>query len=397
MPSEPNPPPAPVSGLSARNAPARGIAGILGLRPESDRFLHLDALRFLAAGGVVGFHYQEWLDWRFPPVPMAALFGFGQFVDLFFVISGIVIYDLYRSRLNGPADYGRFLLKRVARLLPLHWLTLGFFAAIALLSRRFGSDAAAGDWACLVPNLTLTQAFGTCDRLTFNTPSWSISAEMALYLTFPLTLWLAARPRLGWAVWLATVGLLFLIDGSTPHPWYARTFDLGVVRAVPAFLFGALLAEHAGLLARVRLAPVLMWLALGLFIALRVAETAPAMRLAIVYLVPVFGLAADRRGSAGWAVRALAPWGQLTYSLYMLHLPVAWICLSIIARRMGLSGAAMNVAVVATAFVILPGISVASLRLFEGPLRRAISGAFRSRNTRSASSPAKVVASDFAP
>ena len=382
-----------------RSVPARGrrgLASLLGLKPESEQFLHLDALRFIAAAGVVAFHYQAWLAWASPPLSLEAMFGFGQFVDLFFVISGIVIFDLYRSRMRDAAGYGRFLVKRVARLVPLHWLTLAFFAAIAVFSRRFGSDAAGGDWACFLPNLTLTHAFGTCDHLAFNTPSWSISAEMALYLMFPVALALAARPRLGWTVWLAIVAALFLMDAGRVSPWYLRTFDLGVLRAIPAFLFGALLAAHAHLLGRLRLAPVLMWLALALFVVLRFAEASPGLRLTVIYLIPLFGLAADRRGAAGRAVRALAPWGQLTYSLYMLHLPVAWMCLLIGANRLGLSGMTMNLAVLATAFLILPAVAIASLRLFEAPLRRAIGSLLPDRR-RAAYASIPAVANDFAP
>ncbi|RZL99595.1 MAG: acyltransferase, partial [Sphingomonas sp.] len=340
------------------------------MRPESDRFLHLDALRFIASAGVVAFHYQEWVTWRLPPVRLEALFGFGQFVDLFFVISGIVICDLYRGRIERPSDYRRFLRKRVARLLPLHLLTLAFFCAIALLAARFGRSGVGEDWSCLVPTALLVHAFGLCRGLAFNTPSWSISAEMAMYVGFPLVAMLLARGRLAWIVWLAVLIALGAAGGA---PWYERTYDLGVVRAVPAFLFGGLLAGRRDLLGRIPAAPALMWASLALFVALRVAEAPPGLRVACVYLVPLFGLAADERRRAGRAVRAIAPLGQLTYSIYMLHIPVAWGMLAFAAPRLGLGEQAMNLLVIATAIVVLPTVSIASLRLFETPMRRWLS------------------------
>lgn len=374
---------------------SRGVADWLvaffRLRPESDRFLHLDALRFIASAGIVAFHYQEWVRWRSPPVRLEALFGFGQFVDLFFVISGIVIVDLYRGRINRPRDYGRFLRKRVARLLPLHVATLAFFCAIAVLAERFGRAGSNADWSCLAPTTLLIHAFGMCHGLSFNTPSWSISAEMAMYVGFPLVALLLTRSWLAWFVWLA---ILVALSGLGGAAWYERTYDLGVVRAIPAFLFGGLLAGRRDLLGRVPAAATFMWIGLALFVALRIAEAPAALRVACVYLVPLFGLAADEQRRAGRAVRAIAPLGQLTYSIYMLHIPVAWVMLAFAAPRLGLSGAAMNAAVIATGFVVLPVMSIASLRLFETPLRHWLSADPRPKAT---PPPRREAAGDFAP
>ncbi|MCC2976603.1 acyltransferase [Sphingomonas sp. PL-96] len=359
-----------VSAACARSSRLGAWIDFFRLRPESEQFLHLDALRFLASAGIVAFHYQQWVAWRDPPVRLEAMFGFGQFVDLFFVISGIVIHDLYRGRMATPRDFGRFLRKRVARLLPLHWLTLGFFCAVALLAERFGRTGSDADWACLVPNALLVHAFGICRDLSFNTPSWSISAEMTMYAGFPLVLVLLRRPHLAWGVWLLILAGLTLLTAGAESPWYERTHDLGVLRAVPAFLFGALLDCHRPLLGRIVWAPTLMWATLALFVALRLAEASPLLRLACVYLVPLFGLAADQRQHAARTVRAIAPLGQLTYSLYMLHIPVAWVVLSFAAPRLHLGDGEVNVAVLVTAFVVLPIASILSLRLFETPMRR---------------------------
>ncbi|MEG3166179.1 acyltransferase [Sphingomonas sp. PB2P19] len=370
------------------------LAAFFRLSPESDRFLHLDALRFIASAGVVAFHYQEWITWRSPPVKLEALFGFGQFVDLFFVISGVVIFDLYRGRIKRPHDYGRFLRKRVARLLPLHLLTLAFFCVIAAAAERFGRTGSSADWSCLVPTALLVHSFGICRDLSFNTPSWSISAEMAMYVCFPLMTMLLARGRLAWLVWLIVLFALAGLNARGGPPWFERSYDFGVLRAVPAFLFGGLLASRRDLLGRVPAAPALMWVALALFVALRVAEAPAGFRVACVYLIPLFGLAADQQRRAGRTVRAIAPLGQLTYSIYMLHVPVAWAVLDVAAPRLGLGGQAMNLAVISAGFVVLPVVSIASLRLFETPMRRWLSG---DRPTGAVTASPQEAAGDFAP
>ena len=387
-----------IEGFHDGAATRPGVLGTIGsffrLRPESEQFLHLDALRFIASAGIVAFHYQEWITWRSPPVVLEALFGFGQFVDLFFVISGIVIFELYRERINQRSDYVRFLRKRVARLLPLHWLTLTFFCLVAVLSERFGRTGSDADWSCLLPNAFLLHAFGTCRDLSFNTPSWSISAEMAMYASFPVALALLGRRSLAWIALLLILIALSRMSAGGGQPWYERTYDFGVVRSVPAFLFGGLLASHRHLLGRIPAAPVLMWIGLALFVVLRLAEAPAALRLACIYLIPVFGLAADQGRRAGRAIRVIAPLGQLTYSIYMLHLPVAWTVLLFAGPRLGVTGVAMNLLILVTGLVILPVVSILSLRLFETPMRRWWSGGRRAEAKPVSSA---VVAGEFAP
>lgn len=352
--------------------PLAAIGRLFALRPESDCFLHLDALRFIASAGIVLFHYQEWIWWPGAPEPLRDLIGFPLFVDVFYVISGMVIFNLYRDRMKNSTDYLDFLGKRVARLGPLHWLTFLFFCAVAIASLTLANDAFRPEWSCALPTILMVHALGMCHRLSFNTPSWSISAEMAVYVAFPLVLALVRRPRLGWTV-LALI-LLGLSLGSLAFaprtPWYDRTYAFGVVRAVPGFLFGALVASRRDLLARIRSPGLLMGGALAAFVALRVFRAPGLLDLAAAYAIPVFAYAADQTVKPGRVIGALAPLGQLTYSIYLLHLPVAWLCILIIARHLGLKGPEMDVAVLGTALVAVPIAAVLSLRLFETPSRR---------------------------
>ena len=341
------------------------------LRPESMDYLHLDALRFIASAGIVAFHYKDWLSWPRPPLPLERLFGFSLFVDLFFVVSGMVMVSLYRDKLEGGAAYANFLGKRIARLGPLHWLTFAAFCLAAAVSQLGGRPTPLADWSCAAPTALMIHAFGACDRLSFNSASWSVSAEMAMYVALPATLALVRRPGWGWGLWVVILLLLAASDRVTPgEPWDQRTFDLGAVRALPAFLLGALVAARRDMLRHIPSPGALMWIAMALFVGLRWSDAPDPLRLATIYLIPVFALAADGRGRPGRPVRLLAPLGQLTYSVYMLHLPIAWVVLLVLAKRLALSGTPLNVLVVGTAVLIVPVASVLSLRLFETPARR---------------------------
>ena len=92
--------------------------------PTSGRILELDALRGIAALGVVFWHYGA----HFHAYPLAGLLhpfynaGF-LLVDFFFVLSGYVIARAY-WREPRQWNFYRNVWARVARLYPLHLLTL---------------------------------------------------------------------------------------------------------------------------------------------------------------------------------------------------------------------------------------------------------------------------------
>lgn len=182
--------------------------------PESDRYLNLDALRFVAAAAVVIYHYGALLAWRpnFRPLDLA-FGGLPVAVDLFFVISGMIMFEVYGRRLTSWSAYGTFLRRRFARLAPLHYATLLFFIVAVALGAALGvstGDARIFDARCIAPNILFLQAFDTCQSLTFNKPSWSISAEMAMYVALPAFFWITMRRPLAWGAVAA-----FLIVGKS--------------------------------------------------------------------------------------------------------------------------------------------------------------------------------------
>ena len=156
---------------------------------------HLDALRIVAAVAVVVLHYAEYTkDNAAAHFVFAHVQHFNLFVDLFFVISGFVIARQYLEKVDTPVGVKRFLWRRVARIYPLHLLTLAFYLAIAAvlqLGLARGENPARYPLSDIPAQLLMLHAV-VGERLTFNFPSWSLSAEMVCYLLFPL---LAARRR----------------------------------------------------------------------------------------------------------------------------------------------------------------------------------------------------------
>jgi peptidoglycan/LPS O-acetylase OafA/YrhL len=360
--------------------PARESAMKLRLwSAESDNYLNLDALRFVAAAAVVIYHYGVFLAWTqtfrtvdraFEALPVA--------VDLFFVISGMIMFEVYGSRLTDWSAYGTFLRKRFARLAPLHYATLLFFVVAVAAATHLGfstGDAKTFEPRCIAPNVLFLQSFNNCLALTFNKPSWSISAEMAMYVALPAFLWIAARRPLAWGVVGGFLALALIDDLRGLNGWPTLTYGFGVLRAIPSFLLGIVLARATGPLSKIPAPGVLMALCLVALVLEFALGADHFVRIITVYALATFALAADRRRQAAPVMRGLAPMGRLTFSIYMLHHPLGWALISVLGVKvLHLSGIELNLAVAATAVIVVPLVSVLSLFLFEEPMRKTLSG-----------------------
>jgi peptidoglycan/LPS O-acetylase OafA/YrhL len=344
-------------------------------RLESDKFINTDLLRFVASAGVVIFHLYPYFD---PALVRSDALerithGFNLFVDVFFVVSGIIMQSLYGTRISTIRHYGDFLRKRIARLVPLHYATFAFFAAIAVAAPLLGVaiNRQNYDVGCIAPTLLMIHAWGLCPSLAFNAPSWSVSAEMGAYLLVPAIFMVARRSFGPWLVILALFWLASLLPGGRVD---TRTFDFGVLRALPAFVFGVWLAAHlparlASVLARMPLS-----LACILFALCPLVTTAPMAQLVMAYLLATVAFSRDLNGAVAAPTRRWAPLGRLTYSVYMLQSPVFLVVSLLGERILHLRGALLSVAALMAVGILLPALAILSLQLFETPARRALSG-----------------------
>ncbi len=345
------------------------------LQPESDRMLHLDAMRLLAAAGVVICHLLPSADFGpYQEIVVARSQLLAQLVDLFFVISGFVIFDVYAGRVGSWRGYGQFMLRRVARLAPLHWLMLAIFIVMPLGAAAFGQTARHPQlftWQCILPNIFFLQSTGVfCPFLSFNFPSWSISAEMGLYLAFPLVAYIARRARIAPLIAAATAFSLLVL--FTSDSWTQWAIPGGAWRAAPSFLLGCGLASIRQSLPRFRLGGLAAALCFALFLAGVAMGAAPLVLLAFLYLSAICAILADADHIGGPVTRVAAMGAQLTYSSYMIHLLIINVMVSLIADRvLHLTGTGKNAAVLATFAAIWP-LSYLSLRFFELPMRRKI-------------------------
>jgi exopolysaccharide production protein ExoZ len=167
-----------------------------------ERFFHLQQLRAIAALMVVFYHA------RMPHFPLWNGHEFGTLgVDLFFVISGFVIYWVTRRE----TSFRRYLLRRFVRVVPLYWILTFLMAAAVLLAPQMFKQTVF-DLSHFLKSLAFVPAFNPSrpDEVTpLLTPGWTLNYEIFFYLTFGFVFFSCANPR--WRVPLFTTALLTLV------------------------------------------------------------------------------------------------------------------------------------------------------------------------------------------
>jgi peptidoglycan/LPS O-acetylase OafA/YrhL len=374
--------------LTFEETPVRSTAAL----HDSSATRHQDGLRIIAAGAVVILHYSDYFrDAGVGRFMVAHTWHFNLFVDLFFVVSGFVIARQYFDRVDDAASIGRFLWRRVARIYPLHLATLAFYVALAG-ALHFGAartdNPARYPLSDLPAQFLLLHAF-IGERLTFNFPSWSLSAEMFCYLLFPLVALMAQRRK---ETVLALVALTALANslwawaaGTTP--WADWINQGGAFRALPAFNLGVACYLFRDRIARWPAMPGALTASLTAFIVF--GSLLPTMTaLLAIYAIALLAVQADCAGRQTLLSRlGFDRWSPLTYSCYMLHIPVATVIITFGARLLSLSPNERLI-LAPVAITVLACASIISLRTFETPLRRYLTEAYDRRAIRTAPSPA---------
>jgi len=154
----------------------------------------LESIRGIAALIVVMYHIPGWNSFLHQ-IPLIR--GGGIMVDLFFVLSGFVIYSAYGNKLNSAKEVLQFQFLRFGRLYPVHLtfllVALGIETLKYILQAYFGIESHSkapfvqNNLAAFLRELFLVKAFWPNETaMSFNSPAWSISAEFYTYVIFAL-------------------------------------------------------------------------------------------------------------------------------------------------------------------------------------------------------------------
>ena len=298
--------------------------------PPPGRFLALDGLRGIAALSVLVFHMfwnsagsEDLRDWL-PEFVTVSTGVFRSGVAIFFVISGFVIAHTTLS-MRSPRQGARFALRRQVRLDPPYYVALALVIAIEVAQSTVpGLEARSFTPLDVLVNMLYLQ-----DILGFPSilpVAWTLCLEVQFYLVVVILAIAATaigrteRSRLllsvGGATLLAVVSLSLPLLGVSSGPWVIGLwwmFGIGMTLAwyadgvVPGrFVLIAFTILIAWACALTLFARSDRWggewaaIGTGIFIAILVA----------------------RRGLARSPGRVMLHMGRLSYSLYLVHLPV---------------------------------------------------------------------------
>ena len=203
----------------------------------------LTSLRFVAAAMIFVFHLRE-----FQPSPWLYRIAPGMFhgVSFFFVLSGFVLTHAYGRE---PLAWRRFYRARIARIAPLHLACLGLLLiALPWPAARGQNLGPAAALAALALKATMLDSWVPMRAIlsSWNSVSWSISAEMAFYAAFPLLLPAMIRRPLTTLAAVAVVSLGVLAAGvAAGAPVFAPDGEVVTLVNLGAFFPPARLFEFA--------------------------------------------------------------------------------------------------------------------------------------------------------
>jgi len=322
-------------------------------------YLLLDAVRGLAAIIIAIFHLKRFFGWRYFHPYLA--------VDLFFMLSGFVIAAAYEEKLRTEVlSFRGFLWTRWRRLYPMYIVSL----VVALIAFAVGTipskNVTDPTIATIDPHLSwsslsligvsflLLPAFGSLSQgaaaiYPFNVAYWSLEYEVLINIIYGLIQSKLTTKRLA----IVVITLMSLL---TCAAYFIGNLDRGALRGWDEVACGFLRSGFGIfcgiLLFRCRNQLFLMfknlhgifqiffhpWLLMGMVL---IAFHLPSFQAwnylfdcTVVFLLfPLFILIASQSNISNQHLVKLMRWlGEMSYPLYLLHLPVSWLIGYALAR-----------------------------------------------------------------
>lgn len=290
---------------------------------KKGRYAYLDGIRGVASLFVFMRHTTEY--WTF--------FVYRSYlaVDIFFILSGFVIANAYKKKMeSGTLSFRGFVRVRLIRLYPVYFLSLGLSIPIYLYG--LADQGASLPWMQTLGLIGLSLLFlpgvWIPDGLLFpiNGPYWSLFFELAANFLYGILRPVLSTKALVYLV--VTLGLLLLgmsaYHGSMDFGFLFsfKAVFAGLVRASFGIFFGILLHSQIERW-KVRPRP---WLAIAVMCAVYLVPTFGRYdfildTLALWFIFPSCVVLAVTTTSDAYS-RLMLFLGSASYPLYVLHEPV---------------------------------------------------------------------------
>jgi peptidoglycan/LPS O-acetylase OafA/YrhL len=300
----------------------------------------LTALRGFACVFVMFYHIREWI-FRSGFESLAYIFDYGYLgVDLFFVLSGFVIQNSYGDHALHycKRNFLVYMVSRYARVWPAHIVVLLAMLIFPLSLYLFSSSKSVPshyDLDYFFFSVLLVQNWGFQSALKWNVPAWSISVETFSYLLFPLmSMFFGKWPR-GGGIFYNCIILLCICFACFALQYIYGFFgakgigdqieSLGLLRCFFEFFVGVCVAS----ISRDMRGLICAGIFLGVFACIDVAFVSSdnyvavvPLLFALVILVSVVWNPVVSRFSLG---RCLLFLGVISYSIYLVHMPIKYL------------------------------------------------------------------------
>jgi peptidoglycan/LPS O-acetylase OafA/YrhL len=377
-----------------------GLAGKEKTRSGDDLFItNLTPIRGIAAILVAIFHFEIVLV-LFLPRDISRFFSKCYLmVDLFFIMSGFIIYHVYGEFFKHnihTKTFNKYIRARLARVYPLHIFTL-ILVIILVVSQHFKWDEFFNLHA-IPTHVLMLQSFGFHSIYTWNVPAWSISAEFAAYILFPLFAFVLYRFKMVTPIVISAL-IIFIYcllafklskaNGTTGQYNLDQTYDYGYLRGIAGFLAG-------GMIYQLYLKKIFHFLKADAILVILFALLFACLHFGVTDLVfiPVFLLlvlsAAYNTGRVKrfLSSRFLQWLGDISYSVYLMQFPLMLLVIALLPS-LGISWngvyslhlphwqAAFSCILFLAALI---GISALSYRYIEQPFRKLINSKIRGIN-----------------
>ena len=206
------------------------------------RLLSLEYLRFFAAwniffGHYISFYIQFDLPYEDGIFPKFLFPYAGLSVPMFFMMSGAIFVHNYYDLISQKAiNFQNYFQKRLARLYPLHFLTLLIMAVLQFYYLKLSGDYFVypfNDLKHFILHLFFASHWGLEDGHSYNSVVWSVSHEIILYFLFFLVCFFLVNKinnKLG--LFLGIFLVLFILN---------FLFGKVLLKSIGAFFIGSLI------------------------------------------------------------------------------------------------------------------------------------------------------------
>ena len=305
-------------------------------------------------------------------------------VDIFFVISGFIIYHVTRRSAAQAAIEGRgrafytFAMKRFIRIYPLYWIVFGVAAAMMIwLPPESGFMK--------TPQLELLFLVNSITNYRVQA-AWTLTFEVYFYAVAALCLLLFPRRvhagLLGWFAIIAIVSIVTTVFG----------LDIPLNYVVAPILLEFLLGMGVGMLierGECRFRSVALGLGVAGLLMGSIPLHADGGRAALLYLLRlacwgfpaalvVYGTAAFELGKSRVMPAPLQYLGDASFSIYLWH-EVVFIGVAAVFERLGWTGSVSRCLLALGMGLVGLGVGLLSYHVLERPLLRGLGRRFLGR------------------